>query len=84
MQTRTELRLSLTAHETAALAALTAGVSGVVESEVSEEDAMIAAIDLALTRLIEDFEVPDPEVRARVSSARDELRRNWVRGNSGL
>jgi hypothetical protein len=81
---RTELRLQLTPQELAGIAALTAGVSGVNESEVSQEDAVVAAIEFALTRLIDDYEVPDPSARDQVRSARDQLRAAWVRGNSSL
>lgn len=81
---RTELRLNLTPHEVTALATMTAGMASVAESELTQEDAVVGAIDLALTRLLDDFEVPDAEVRARIGPARDEMRRNWIRGNAGL
>jgi hypothetical protein len=84
VETRTEFLLRLTPQELAGVAALTAGVAGVNESEVSQEDAVVAAIELALTRLIDDFEVPDPAARAQVQTARDELRAGWVRGNSSI
>jgi hypothetical protein len=84
VDSRTELRLQLTPQELAGLAALTAGVSGVNESEVSQEDAVVAAIEFALTRLIDDYEVPDPAAREQVRIARDQLRAGWVRGNSSF
>ncbi len=84
MDTRTEIRLRFTAQERAALTALTAGVREVVESDLTEEDAMVAAMELALTRLIEDFEVPDPKAREQVQLARDDLRAHWVRGSASL
>jgi hypothetical protein len=84
VETRTELLLRLTPQELAGITALAAGVGGVNESEVSEEDAVVAAIELALTRLIDDFEVPDPATRAQVQTARDELRAAWIRGNASL
>lgn len=84
MQTRTDFLLRLTPQELAGVAALTAGVSGVNETEVSQEDAVIAAIEFALTRLIDDYEVPDPDARAQVQVARDDLRAAWIRGNSSL
>ena len=84
MDSRTELALRLSSQELAAVAALTAGVAGVNEAEVSQEDAVVAAIEFALTRLIDDYEVPDPEARARVQTARDELRAGWIRGNCSL
>lgn len=84
MQTRTDFLLRLTPQELAGVAALTAGVSGVNETEVSQEDAVVAAIEFALTRLIDDYEVPDPDARAQVQVARDDLRAAWIRGNSSL
>lgn len=84
MDTRTEIRLRFTAQEQAGLTALAAGLREVAESDLSEEDAVVAALELALTRLIEDFEVPDPEAREQVQSARDELRAHWVRGSATL
>lgn len=84
MQTRTDFLLRLTREELAGVAALTAGVSGVNETEVSQEDAVVAAIEFALTRLIDDYEVPDPDARAQVQVARDDLRAAWIRGNSSL
>ena len=41
-------------------------------------------MELALTRLIEDFEVPDPKAREQVQLARDDLRAHWVRGSASL
>jgi hypothetical protein len=84
MVERTEVRLSLTEHELVALTTMTAGMASVNESQITEEAAIVGAIDLALTRLLEDFEVPDPEIRARLAPARDEMRRHWTRGNAGL
>jgi hypothetical protein len=84
VQTRTDFLLRLTPQELAGVVALTAGVSGVNEAEVSQEDAVVAAIEFALTRLIDDYEVPDPVARSRVQTARDELRAGWVRGNCSL
>jgi hypothetical protein len=84
VETRTEIRLRFTAEERAGLTALAAGLRAVVESDLSEEDAVVAAMELALTRLIEDFEVPDPTTREQVQLARDELRGHWVRGSASL
>ena len=67
-----------------ALTALAAGLRAVVESDLSEEDAVVAAMEFALTRLIDDFEVPDPGAREQVQAARDALRGHWVRGNASL
>jgi multidrug efflux pump subunit AcrA (membrane-fusion protein) len=84
VDTRTEIRLRLTAQERAGLTALAAGLRGVAESELSEEDAMVAALEGALTRLLDDFEVPDPEAREQVRQARNDLRAHWVRGSATL
>lgn len=78
------MELRLTELETEALDALTVGIGGVNETTLSAEDAVVAAIEHGLSRLIEDFEVPDPTVRAQVLAARDSLRRGWTRGNSAL
>jgi hypothetical protein len=84
VDSRTEITLRLTDHERAGVTALAAGLRQVAESELSEEDAVVAALELALTRLIEDFEVPDPKARQEVQAARDELRAHWVRGSATL
>ena len=79
-----ELTLLLTEAEDAALTALTEGIAGVVESAISREDAVIAVVELGLRTLIDDFEVPDPQARARVGVAHEALRRGWTRGNAAL
>jgi len=84
MDNRTEITLGLTEHERLGLTALAAGLRSVAETELSEEDAMVAALELALTRLIEDFEVPDVAARKQVQAARDELRAHWIRGSATL
>ena len=84
MTTRTDLTLQLTEQERTGLTALAAGLRAVAESDLTEEDAMVAALELALTRLIEDFEVPAPDVREQVHRARDNLRAHWTRGSATL
>ncbi|TDO68283.1 hypothetical protein EV651_102202 [Kribbella sp. VKM Ac-2571] len=84
VDTRTELRVRFTDQERDGLTALAAGLRGVAESDLTEEDALVAALELALTRLIDDFEVPDPATRAQVQQARDNLRANWTRGSATL
>ena len=78
------MELRLTPLEADALDALTAGMAGVNETTLSAEDAVVGAIEHGLSRLIEDFEVPDAAVREQVLTARDALRRGWTRGNSAL
>lgn len=76
--------LDLTGSEAAALDALTAGVAGLAERPVGTEAAVVAAIELGLGRLVDDFEVPDPEVRDQVRHAWEALRRDWRGGNARL
>jgi hypothetical protein len=84
VDTRTEIRVRFTEQERTGLTALAAGLRGVAEAELTEEDALVAALELALTRLIEDFEVPDPAAREQVQRARDNLRAHWIRGSATL
>jgi hypothetical protein len=63
---------------------LTAGVAGLAERPVGTEAAVVAAIELGLSRLIDDFEVPDPAVREQVRQAWEALRRDWRGGNACL
>lgn len=84
MESRTEIRVQFTDQELAGLAALAAGLRGVAETDLSEEDALVAAVEMALTRLIDDFEVPDPTTREQVLVARDDLRAHWIRGSAGI
>ena len=84
MDTRTEIRVRFTDQERAGLTALAAGLRGVAETDLTEEDALVAALELALTRLIDDFEVPDPAAREEVQRARDNLRAHWTRGSATL
>ncbi|MGH3095460.1 MAG: hypothetical protein ACRDMV_05605 [Streptosporangiales bacterium] len=76
--------LRLSAEELAALDALTAGIGVLAEREIGTDAAVVAATELGLTRLLEDFELPDEAVRERVSSARDGVRTAWSRGNACL
>lgn len=84
MDSKTEIRVRFTDQELAGLAALAAGLRGVAEADLSEEDALVAAVEMALTRLIDDFEVPDPTTREQVQVARDDLRAHWIRGSAGI
>ena len=79
-----EISLHLTDEEAAALSALTAGVSQLAERSVETEAAVAAALDFCLTRLTEDFEMPDTAVRQQVSQARENMREHWTRGNACL
>jgi hypothetical protein len=79
-----DIALHLTDEESAALGALTAGVSQLADRTVETEAAMAAALDFCLTRLVEDFEIPDAAVRQQVSEARENMREHWTRGNACL
>ncbi len=79
-----DISLQLTDDEAAALNALTAGVSQLAERPVETEAAVAAALDFCLSRLIEDFEIPDTAVREQVSQAREQMREHWSRGNACL
>lgn len=87
---RGERAFGFTPAEATALAALTAGLSTLTTGlagrplPVSEEDAVIAAIEHALSRMIDDYEVPDPTIRAQVTAARDNLRTHWTRGAASM
>jgi hypothetical protein len=79
-----DIALHLTDEEAAALGALTAGVSQLADRTVETEAAVAAALDFCLTRLVEDFELPNASVRQRVNQARDDMREHWTRGNACL
>jgi hypothetical protein len=79
-----DMALHLTDEEAAALDALTAGVSQLAERAVETEAAVAAALDFCLTRLTEDFEIPDTAVREQVAHARERMREHWSRGNACL
>lgn len=87
---RAEHAFGFTPAEATALAALAAGLSTLTTGlagrplPVSEEDAVIAAIEHALSRMIDDYEVPDPTIRAQVTTARDNLRTHWTRGAASM
>ena len=78
------ITLHLTDQEADAFDALTAAVGQLAGRVVDSEAAAVAALDLGLTRAIEDFELPDPVVRELVVRARHNLRESWTRGNACL
>lgn len=79
-----DIVLHLTDEEAAALEAVTAGVGQLAERQVSTEAAVVGALDHCLSRLLEDFELPDAAVREQVGRAQQALRDNWTRGNACL
>jgi hypothetical protein len=78
------ITLHLTDAEAAALDALAAAVGQLSGRDVDSEAATAAALDLGLTRAIDDYELPDPAVRELVARARANLRETWTRGNACL
>ena len=56
-----ELVLRLTAIELEALDAVRDGVGALAARGLDRESAVIAALELALVRLIEDFDLPEPD-----------------------
>lgn len=76
--------LRLTVPEAVALEAVVAGVGQLSGRQVDRESAAAAALDVCLTRLLEDFELPDPAVRHQVAAALEGLRSTWSRGNACL
>lgn len=78
------ITLHLTDAEADALDALAAAVGQLSGRSVDSEAATAAALDLCLTRAIDDYELPDPAVRELVARARVNLRESWTRGNASL
>ncbi|MGZ4146686.1 MAG: hypothetical protein ACXVPL_03180 [Actinomycetota bacterium] len=81
--TATETVLRLTPDEVGAIDAIRAGVSALAGREVDRESAVIAAVELGLVRLAEDFELPATE-DATVRRGLDAMRASWSRGNACL
>ena len=75
--------LDLSEEEVAALDAVRRGVGVLADRPLDREAAVVAAVELALVRLTEDFELPG----ADAASVRQELatmRSTWSRGNACL
>ena len=75
--------LALTAPEVEALEAVRRGVGALAERPIDRESAVTAALELALVRLGEDFELPAADADA-VRGRLDEMRSSWSRGNACL
>ena len=78
-----ELVLRLTAIELEALDAVRDGVGALAARGLDRESAVIAALELALVRLIEDFDLPEPDAET-VRRGLEALRSSWARGNACL
>jgi hypothetical protein len=75
--------LRLTDEELRALDAVRTGVGVLAGREVDRESALNAALELALVRLTDDFELPTGDAEA-VRAGLDSLRARWARGNACL
>jgi hypothetical protein len=75
--------LELSKEEMAALDAVRRGVGVLADRQLDRESAVIAAVELALVRLTEDFELPDPDA-AVVRQGLETVRSTWSRGNACL
>jgi hypothetical protein len=76
-----EVTLRLSPSEIAGLDAVRAGVGVLAERTVDRESAVIAALELALVRLLEDFELPEHEAET-VRTGLEAMRDIWSRGNA--
>jgi hypothetical protein len=75
--------LRLTSGEVGALDAVRRGVGVLAERGLDRESAVIAALELALVRLSEDFELPEEDADA-VRRGLGSMRSTWSRGNACL
>jgi hypothetical protein len=75
--------LKLTEAEVEALDAVKTGVGALAERDLDRESAVIAALELALVRLSEDFDLPAAE-GDRVRQGLEAMRSAWARGNACL
>ena len=75
--------LRLTTGEIEALESVRRGVGVLAERGLDRESAVIAALELALVRLSEDFELPGADADA-VRHGLETMRSTWSRGNACL
>lgn len=78
-----EVVLQLTAGEVEALDAVRAGVGVLAGRSLDRESAVISALELALVRLTEDFELPEADSET-VRRGLEAMRSTWSRGNACL
>ena len=81
--TDTGVVLKLTTGEVEALDALRVGVGALADRPVDRESAVTAALELALVRLTEDFELPAGDADS-VRHGLETMRSSWSRGNACL
>ena len=75
--------LRFTTGEIEALEAVRRGVGVLAERGLDRESAVIAALELALVRLTEDFELPAADADL-VRRGLETMRSTWSRGNACL
>ncbi len=75
--------LRLTTGEVEALEAVTRGVGVLAGRTIDRESAVNAALELALVRLSEDYELPEGDADS-VRRGLEGLRSAWSRGNACL
>ena len=75
--------LDLSEEEVAALDAVRRGVGVLADRPLDREAAVVAAVELALVRLTEDFELPGADA-ASVRQGLETMRSTWSRGNACL
>jgi hypothetical protein len=75
--------LRLTGEELRALDAVRAGVGVLAGRAVDRESAVNAALELALVRLTDDFELPAGDAET-VRVGLESMRATWARGNACL
>jgi hypothetical protein len=78
-----DIVLRLTPGEVEALDAVRSGVGALAARGLDRESAVIAALELALVRLTEDFELPEGDAGS-VRHGLEALRSTWSRGNACL
>lgn len=78
-----EVVLRLTPGELEALDAVRSGVGALATRGLDRESAVIAALELALVRLVDDFDLPEPDA-GTVRHGLESLRSTWSRGNACL
>jgi hypothetical protein len=81
--TEREVVLQLMAGEVEALDAVRAGVGVIAGRSLDRESAVISALELALVRLSEDFELPEADAGI-VRRGLEAMRSTWSRGNACL
>ena len=79
----TSVLLELTTGEVEALDAVRVGVGALAGRPIDRESAVTAALELALVRLSEDFELPAADADA-VRGGLEAMRSSWSRGNACL